>query len=54
MAEKKNGNGKSKPTNGEPNSEYDNFQQLLKETLSVSKENIEKRRQEEERGRRAG
>lgn len=47
MAEEKNGNGKQ----GEPNQEFDNFQQLLKRVLSVPKEKIDEKRAEYERER---
>ncbi len=55
MAEEKNGN--SKKGEGEPhggNSEYDNFQRLLKQVLSVPKEDVDKKRREEQQERRAG
>lgn len=52
---KENGDGKS---NGESprrgNSEYDNFQRLLKQVLSVPKEDVDKRRRKEQQERRAG
>lgn len=40
MAGKKQSNGKK----DEPNPEFDNFQRLLKGTLSVPKEELDKRR----------
>lgn len=52
MAEEKNGNGKN--GEGEPhggNSEFNNFQQLLKQVLSVPKEKVDERRAEYERER---
>jgi len=59
MAEEKNGNGKQ--GEGDPhgeNSEFDNFQRLLKQVLSVPKEKIDKQRaaheQDKERKKRAG
>ena len=53
MAEEKNGNGK----NGEGeshggNSEFNNFQQLLKRVLSVPKEKIDEQRVEYEQDKR--
>ncbi len=50
MAEEKNGN--SKNGEGEPhgkNSEFNNFQRLLKQVLSVPKEKIDEQRAERER-----
>lgn len=59
MAEEKNGNGKNgegDPHGGNP--EYDNFQQLLKQVLSVPQEKVDEQRAEHEqdktRKRRAG
>lgn len=40
-------------TNGD-NPEYENFQQLLRQVLCVPKEDVDKRRREEEREKRAG
>lgn len=54
MAGQDDGDGKSKPTNGEPNPEYDNFQRLLKGVLAVPKEKVDEKRREEKRERRAG
>lgn len=45
MAAENNGNGKQ----NEDNSEFKNFQQLLKQVLSVPKEGIDKQRAEYER-----
>jgi hypothetical protein len=45
MAEEKNRNGKK----DEPNQQFDNFQQLLKQVLSVPKEKIEEKRAEYKR-----
>ncbi len=45
MTEEKNGNGKK----GEPNLEFDNFQRLLKQVLSASKEKVDEKRAEYER-----
>lgn len=51
MAEEKNGNGKQ----DEGNPEFKNFQQLLKQVLSVPKEKVDERRVEQEREKkRAG
>lgn len=47
MTEEKNGNGKR----GEDNPEFKNFQQLLKQVLSVPKEKVDEKRAERERGR---
>lgn len=47
MAGKKQSNDRR----DEPNPEFDNFQQLLKGTLSVPKEEMDKRRAEYERKR---
>ena len=57
MAEEKNGKkGEGDPHGG--NSEFNNFQQLLKQVLSVPKEKIDKRRverrQEKKEQKRAG
>ncbi len=59
MAEEKNGNGKKgeeEPHGG--NSEFNNFQRLLKQVLSAPKEKIDERRaeyeQDKERKKRAG
>ena len=57
MAEesKDNGDGKKNGENpGGGNSEFENFQHLLKQVLSVPKEDVDKRRREEQRERRAG
>lgn len=45
MAEEKNGNGKK----SEPNPEFDNFQQLLKQVVSIPKKELDERRVEYER-----
>ncbi len=45
MAEEKNGNGKQ----DENNPEFNNFQRLLKQVVSVPKEKIDERRAEYER-----
>lgn len=45
MAGEKKNNGKQ----DEPNPEFDNFQRLLKDTLAVPKEEMDKRRAEYER-----
>lgn len=50
MAEEKNGNGKKE----EPSKEFENFQQLLKQVVSVPKEKLDKKRREEQREKRAG
>lgn len=50
MAAENNGNGKR----SEDNPEFKNFQQLLKQVLSVPKEEVDKRRAEREREKRAG
>lgn len=52
---KDNGDGtkNGENPNGE-NSEFENFQNLLKQVLSVPKEDVDKRRREEQRERRAG
>lgn len=47
MAEEKNGYGKR----DEPNSEFGNFQRLLKQVLSVPKEKVDEKRAEYERGK---
>lgn len=47
VAGKKQSNGKK----DEPNPEFDNFQRLLKGTLSVPKEELDKRRAKYERER---
>lgn len=48
MAAENNGKGKQ----GEDNPEFKNFQQLLKQVLSVPKEQVDKQRAERERERR--
>lgn len=48
MAEEKNGNGKR----DEDNPEFRNFQQLLKQVVSVPKEKLDERRAEQEKERR--
>ena len=54
MAEEKNGNGKNNRENpNETDSEYENFQSLLKQVLSVPKEEIDKRRRKERQERQA-
>ncbi len=50
MAAEKNGNSKQ----GEDNPEFKNFQQLLKQVLSVPKEEVDERRREKQREKRAG
>ncbi len=45
MAEEKNGNGKK----DEPNQQFDNFQRLLKQVLSVPKEELDEKLAEEKR-----
>ena len=47
MAGKKKGNGKK----DEPNPEFQNFQRLLEGTLSVPKEDLDRRRDEYERAK---
>ncbi len=47
MAEEKNGNGKR----DEPNQEFKNFQQLLKQVVSAPKEKIDEKLAERERER---
>jgi hypothetical protein len=47
MAEENKGNGKK----DEPSQEYENFQQLLKQVLSVPKEKVDEKRAEYERER---
>ena len=47
MAEEKNGNGKR----DEGSQEFDNFQRLLKQVLSVPKEKIAEREREKEERR---
>lgn len=47
MAEEKNGNGEK----GERNPEFENFQQLLKQVLSVPKEKVDEKLAERERER---
>ncbi len=52
MAEEKNGDGKK--SDGEPhggNSEFDNFQRLLKQVVSVPKEKIDEQRVRREQDR---
>lgn len=52
---KDNGDGTKNGENPDGgNSEFENFQQLLKQVLSVPKEDVDKRRREERRERRAG
>lgn len=53
--DKSNGDGtkNGENTNG-GNPEYENFQQLLKQVLSVPKEDVDKRRREERHRKRAG
>lgn len=59
MAEEKNGNGKrdeQNPDDGNPdesNPEYENFQSLLKQVLSVPKQEIDKRWRKERQERQA-
>lgn len=48
MAEEKNGNGKR----DEPSQEYDNFQQLLKQVVSVPKEKVSEKLAERKRERK--
>lgn len=53
MAEEKNGNGKK----DEPSQEYENFQRLLKQVLSVPKDKLDEQRAEyeqEKKEKRAG
>ncbi len=50
MADENSGNGKK----DEPSKEFENFQQLLKQVVSVPKEKVDKRRREEQREKRAG
>lgn len=45
------GEKKSKDKRDEPNSEFKNFQRLLKDTLAVPKEELDKRRDEYERAK---
>lgn len=48
-------NNKNEPINGEPNPEFDNFQNLLKQVLTVPKEKVDEKRAEQEREKkRAG
>lgn len=47
MAGKKKSGGKT----DEPNPEFQNFQRLLKDTLAVPKEELDKKRREYNRGR---
>lgn len=57
MAEedKSNGDGTKNGENSDGgNSEYKNFQRLLKQVLSVPKEDVDKRRREERQERQAG
>ena len=54
MADKNNGNGtKNNENSNGDNSEYENFQQLLKQVLSVPKEKVDEKRKEQEREKRA-
>jgi hypothetical protein len=48
LAGEKKSNGKK----NEPNSEFDNFQRLLKDTLAVPKEELDKRRDEHEQAQK--
>lgn len=57
MAGEKKSNGDGTKNGENPdggNSEYENFQQLLKQVLYVPKEDVDKRRREERHGKRAG
>ncbi len=50
MADENKGNGKQ----SEDNPEFKNFQQLLKQVLSVPKEQVDEKRAEREKEKRAG
>jgi len=50
MVAENNGNGKQ----SEDNPEFKNFQQLLKQVLSVPKEKVDEKRAEREQEKRAG
>lgn len=50
MAAENNGNGKQ----SEDNPEFKNFQQLLRQVLSVPKEKVDEKRAEREQEKRAG
>lgn len=57
MAEENKDNGDGKKNGENPdggNSEFENFQNLLKQVLSVSKEDVDKRRCEEQQQGRVG
>lgn len=55
MARQDNNNGtKNGEKDNGSNSEYENFQQLLKQVLSVPKEKVDEKRAEREREKRAG
>lgn len=53
MADKDSGTHNSENSNGD-NSEYENFQRLLKQVVSTPKEEIDKKRREEKQEKRAG
>jgi len=48
------GEKKSKGKRGEDNPEFKNFQQLLKQVVSVPKEKIDEKREKRAREKRAG
>lgn len=57
MAEESKDNGDGKKNGENPsgeNSEFENFQNLLKQVLSVPKEKVDEKRAEREQERRAG